>query len=212
MWIHTVDLPLSEIRQISPLRDTWFEARPQAAVRPKQHTLRAVDRALNALRRDVINMGWLAIDQIDWVVGALLDGQLQLSEDAQARAITLREFDRRIDQEIFKFIALHQPLATDLRLVRSLLRIRADFGDLGVEVETIAGFAPRFAVAGAQSSPLAIIRQLKRMAELSAELLQNSVQALHDSERDLARKVVEQKDEVRSQFESAGRVVSRFSF
>src|SRR5208283_4570946 len=86
------------------------------------------------------------------------------------------------------------------------------FGDVGAEVETIVGFAPRFVVAGAHSSPLAIIRQLKHMAELSAELLQNSVQALHDSERDLARKVVEQKDEVRSQFESAARVLLTFSF
>jgi phosphate uptake regulator len=148
-------------------------------------------------------MGRIAIDQVNWVTRALLDGDLQAHEYAHSRANSLRELHRRIEQETFSFIALYQPVATDLWLVRRLLRIAGDLGNLAAEVETLARLAPQLSGAGAPGAPRTITRHLERMVHVADALLRHSVQALDGSDTDLVRKVIERQDEIHSEFESA---------
>lgn len=193
--------------------------KPVAAVRRDGHILRAVDRAAAELREQVVGLGRLTVEQMDLGVTALLQCDPLASAEALSVAEAHLALDQRIDLETFRFIALYQPVAKDLRLIRGLSRIGADFGRIGAEIVKIARQAPELVDLEPRDSGPQVSGQLtqvtshlKHAAALSASLLQNAVRALNESSQELARQTVERADEIDVEFESALRRLLTFAF
>lgn len=167
------------------------------------HTAKAFDTALAELRLHVVSMGGLAIDQVSTAVRALLDGDASLAEIVLARESQLNKFERDIDREAFRLIALHQPVAGDLRMAKAVTRITVELERVGDESKKIARFAARLATGDPPGPVRAVARYLLHMAELTAGMLREAVRAFDEADPGLARAVASRDSELDAEFAAA---------
>lgn len=171
------------------------------------HTAKAFDAALTDLRLNVVAMGGLAIDQVSTAIRALLDGDDSLAQLVLSRESRINEFERSVDREAFRLLALRQPMAGDLRMAKAISRITVELERVGDEAKKIARFAGRLA-RGEPSGPVrAVARFLRRMADLTATMLREAVRALDEADEELARGVAGRDGELDAEFAAALRQV-----
>jgi phosphate transport system protein len=171
------------------------------------HTARVFDTALSELRLHVLAMGGLAIDQVSTAVRALLEADSELAQVVLARESKLNDLERTIDREAFRLIALHQPMAGDLRMAKAVSRITVELERVGDESKKIARFAIRVATGEPRGPVRAVARFIKHMAELTAGMLRDAVRALDEADLDLARGVASKDSELDEEFAAALRQV-----
>lgn len=97
-----------------------------------------------------------------------------------------------LEEECLKILALHQPVAIDLRFVIAVLKINNDLeriGDLAVNIAEQAVFL-------ASEAPVDVPFDYTGMAEKTKAMLRNSLQALVNMDTALARSVCLADDEV----------------
>jgi phosphate transport system protein len=167
------------------------------------HTAKVFDTALSELRLHVLAMGGLAIDQVSTAVRALLEADSELAQVVLARESKLNDLERTIDREAFRLIALHQPMAGDLRMAKAVSRITVELERVGDESKKIARFATRVATGEPQGPVRAVARFIKHMAELTAGMLRDAVRALDEADLDLARGVTRKDSELDDEFAAA---------
>ncbi|MFL6548085.1 MAG: phosphate signaling complex protein PhoU, partial [Povalibacter sp.] len=164
------------------------------------HTAKVFDAALGDLRLHVVAMGGLAIDQVSTAVRALLDEDTSLAKLVLSRESRMNELERSVDREAFRLIALHQPMASDLRMAKAVSRITVELERVGDEAKKIARFAARLATGEPQGPVHAVARYLRHMAELTNGMLREAVRALDESNPELARGVVGRDSELDAEF------------
>ncbi|MDY6947435.1 MAG: phosphate signaling complex protein PhoU [Pseudomonadota bacterium] len=171
------------------------------------HTAKAFDAALSDLRLQIVGMGGLVIDQVSTAVHALLDGDADLAELVLSREEKVNELERFVDSEAFRLIALHQPMAGDLRMAKAVSRITVELERAGDEAKKIAKFAARVATGEPQGPVLAVARFLRHMAELTNGMLRDAVRSLDEANTDMARAVSARDSELDDEFAAALRQI-----
>jgi phosphate transport system protein len=167
------------------------------------HTAKVFDAALSELRLNVITMGGLATDQVATAVRALLECDTELAQVVLARESQLNDLERTIDREAFRVIALHQPVAGDLRMAKAVSRIVVELERVGDESKKIARFAVRVATGEPQGPVRAVARYIRHMADLTAGMLRDAVRALDEADLDLARGVTSKDSLLDDEFAAA---------
>ncbi len=97
-----------------------------------------------------------------------------------------------IEEECLKILALHQPVANDLRLIISILKINNDLeriGDLAVNISERAVYL-------STHNKIEFPFDLQDMAEKAQEMLNGSLDAMVNLDTELAHKVCKADDEV----------------
>lgn len=151
-----------------------------------------LERDLDNLQRDVLAMGASVEEVIYKAIRALQDRDAKLAELIVEGDGSIDELENRIDEECLKILALHQPVATDLRRIAAVLMINTDLermADLAVDI------AERAAVL-AKPPKVAIPRELQRMADLTTVMVRDGLNAFVNLDARLARQVVRLDDEV----------------
>jgi len=171
------------------------------------HTAKALDHALGELRLQTVALGGLVIDQVTTAIRALLSGDTLQAEGVLAREARVNELYRRVDRDAFASIALHQPMAGDLRLIKAVSRIAVELERVGDEAKKIARFALRVSDGEPVGPVTAVAAYLRHMAALSAEMLRNAVRALDETDASLAEGVVIRDAELDEEFQRALRQV-----
>src|SRR3990172_2463798 len=98
---------------------------------------RHFEMELDQLRTMLIRMGSLVEEQIDCGVKAISDGDESLATLVIERDKKVDEYDNLIDQQCMRIFALTQPVAVDLRLLMSALKINNELeriGDIAVNL------------------------------------------------------------------------------
>ena len=167
------------------------------------HIARSFDAALAELRLHLVSMGGLAIDQVATAVRALLEGDDALARLVLSRETLINDFERTIDREAFRLIALHQPVANDLRMAKAASRIVVELERVGDEAKKIARFASRLANGEPQGPVRAVARFLRNMADLTAGMLREAVRALDEANPELAYGVTSRDAELDEEFAAA---------
>lgn len=167
------------------------------------HTARSFDAALSELRLHAVAMGGLVIDQVSTAVRALLDGDDSLAQVVLARESRVNDLERNVDREAFRLIALHQPVASDLRMAKAVSRMTVELERAGDESKKIAKFAARLAQGEPTGPVRAVARYLRHMAELSTGMLREAIRAIDESDPELARRVASRDTELDAEFAAA---------
>jgi phosphate transport system protein len=115
--------------------------------------------------------------------------------------------ERFVDREAFRLIALHQPMAGDLRMAKAASRITVELERAGDEAKKIAKFAVRVATGEPQGPVLAVARFLRHMAELTTGMLRDAVRSLDESNADMASAVRARDSELDDEFAAALRQI-----
>jgi phosphate transport system protein len=98
---------------------------------------RHFEQELDKLNKRLLKMGNLVYDQVHNSLEALLTGDLDLAQQVVGLDNKVDKLDVKIDKLCQRIFALTQPVATDLRLIMSALKMNNDLerlGDLAVNI------------------------------------------------------------------------------
>jgi phosphate transport system protein len=96
-----------------------------------------LEEEIDQLRTKVIKMGSLVEEQLDFAVRALFESNFELAKIVIERDDKVDKFDVKIDKLCQRIFALTQPVAVDLRVILSALKINNDLeriGDIAVNI------------------------------------------------------------------------------
>lgn len=151
---------------------------------------RHFEQELFALKQNLIVMGTLVNDQLEQACTALFGGMRDLAADVIRTDARVDEFDTEIDRRCQDIFALTQPVAADLRLLMSALKINSQLeriGDIAVNI------AERVAPLAAHQDLIAKTR-LGEMAQIARIMVEESLAAFIHSNSALATRVLESDD------------------
>lgn len=100
-----------------------------------------LQRDLDALKKEILQLGSLVEQAIDQSIGALVNRDARLAREATAFEETIDRKEVAIEQECLKILALHQPVAVDLRFIVVVLKVNNDLERMGDIACNIAGRA-----------------------------------------------------------------------
>ena len=147
---------------------------------------------LEALHRDLLSMSASVEDMIHRAVALLSQPDLQRAEALAEQDSQIDRWDVAIEENCLKILALHQPVAIDLRRITTVLKIVG-------ELERVADLAVNIAerACGLLDVPqVAVPDALKDMAQRAVDMLHRSIDAYVALDGDMARRVVAEDDEI----------------
>ena len=86
---------------------------------------------LQALKENLLEMMGLASKQIELCKEATISGDLKLAEQVIENEKRLNALELTMDKDCENILALHNPVATDLRFVLAVLKITGDLERIG---------------------------------------------------------------------------------
>jgi phosphate transport system protein len=148
-------------------------------------------RQLDLLKESVVTFGEMVELTLRDSMVSVIDLDVKLAEKTLALEAEANKFEEDIEISIFDLIALQQPMASDLRLVVSSLKIAADLKrivGLSINIAKIPG-----RIEGGHIKPLI---DTKKMADIAAYMLENSIKAFETQDVELARATASRDNEV----------------
>ena len=154
--------------------------------------VRHFQEELEALKTRLLEMGGLAEDRLQLAVRALVDRDPQLVERVLVSDAAINQLHIEIDHRCFTLLALHQPMAVDLRAIVAAVKINTDLervGDLAINISEAVG---RYL----QHPPVKALIDIPRMAVLAQDMLRDALDAFVRRDVSLARAVLDSDDEL----------------
>lgn len=149
-------------------------------------------RDLEKLKKEILLLGSMVEQALDKSIVALFDRRPPLAEEVKQGD---REVDRReirVEEECLKILALHQPVANDLRFVVAILKVNNDLERIG----DLAGNLAERAMDLAADEPIPFPDEVIAMSKSVPRMLRDSLDSLLRLDLDLARKVLREDDQV----------------
>jgi len=151
-----------------------------------------LERDLEALEREILDQSSRVEEMIAKACQALLERRVDLANDVAANEIEINAREVKIEEECLKILALHQPVAVDLRRTATVLKINT-------ELERIADLAVNIAertISLAEWPEFEIPDKLERMFMRASDMVHEALDAFVDQNVDAAREVCRRDDEV----------------
>ena len=87
------------------------------------HTVKAFDEELSHLNQTIARMGGLAETQLGTAIQAMLNGDEALADQVINSDDKVDTTEGHINEQVVRLLALRQPVADDLRLIMSSLKV-----------------------------------------------------------------------------------------
>jgi phosphate transport system protein len=153
---------------------------------------RHVDDELAVLQERLLTMGGLVEERVRKAMDALtrrdakaLAGVIEGDEAVNALHI-------EIDERAFTLLALHQPMAVDLRTIVAAIKINTDLERVGDLAVNIAEAAERYV----RHPPVKPLIDIPRMAAIARGMLHDAIDAFIRHDTALAQRVLDRDDEL----------------
>ncbi len=150
------------------------------------------DKNLDEVRQDILHMGDLVITALNDAITALKTKDTALAAQVISRDVQIDVEQIVIEDKAVELIALQQPVARDLRILSTALKMTTDLERIGDHAKKIAKIAN---VIG-QDKLMKPLIDLPKAAELAAGMVQKVLQAYVNLDADLAREVISLDDRV----------------
>src|SRR6516225_9199347 len=122
-----------------------------------------LERDLEELHRDILALAGAVEEAIFGAIRALQERDASLAHEVIAGDDPIDQQENRIEEECLKMLALHQPVAVDLRRITAVLKINTDLERMA---DLAADIAER-AVALARPPLIPVPADLQRMTDLT---------------------------------------------
>jgi phosphate transport system protein len=151
-----------------------------------QHLVREITR----IKQQILTLGAEVEDSLRQAVGSLISRNTELARQVVSQDAVIDQHEVDIEEDCLKILALHQPVASDLRFLIAVLKINNDLeriGDLAVNI------AERSLSLGMRP-PIVPPFDVALMAERVQGMVHRSLDALVDLNATLARQVLVEDD------------------
>ena len=151
-----------------------------------------LQRDLDEVTRSVLAVASMVEDMIAKSLQALRERSVDLAHEVQRqdREIDAREIE--VEEECLKILAMHSPVAADLRQVVTFLKVNNDLERAGDLAHNLAERAESLAVAEPVDAP----DEIWAMAERIPKMLRHALDAVVGGDTELARSVIAEDDVV----------------
>ena len=146
----------------------------------------SLDQELASLRGLIADMANRVDEQFADAMNALLQGDVDLAEQVVAADDAIDALELRIDQQCERILALHAPVAVDLRMLIMAVKINTDFERIGDHCRNLSRNARHLA----DAPGLLNQTRLPKMADMSRTMLREAEMAFLENDRLKARKVI----------------------
>ncbi|MDY6880847.1 MAG: phosphate signaling complex protein PhoU [Thermodesulfobacteriota bacterium] len=149
-------------------------------------------KELDSLKKRILSLGAMVEDRVRMAIKAIETEDSSLAEKIIEADSEVDETEVEIEEECLKTLALHQPVAVDLRFITAVIKINNDLERIGDEAVNIA----QRVVVMAKRDNIDPVFDYSYMAEKAEHMLRKSLDALVNLDLDLALKVCLMDDEV----------------
>jgi phosphate transport system protein len=147
---------------------------------------------LEQLKARLLEMGGLAEEEVRLAIKGLVERDNSIIDLVLQGDGPLNSLHIEIDNRAFMLLALHQPMAADLRTIVSALKINTDLervGDLAINIaEAVARYM--------RHAPVKELIDIPRMASLAQSMLRDALDAYVRRDTALAQRVLDADDEL----------------
>jgi phosphate transport system protein len=145
---------------------------------------------LDALKERLLAMGGLAEERVREAVRALKDRDSGAIDAVLTGDEPINDLHMEVDDRCFKLLALHQPMAADLRVIVAAVKINTDLERVGDLAVNIAEAARRYV----RHPPVKPLIDIPRMGELAEKMLRDALDAFVRRDMILAEAVLAADD------------------
>ena len=149
-------------------------------------------RELDRIKRMILSMGAMVEERFNNMVTAIESFDMDIAEQIIKSDYEIDEMDVEIEEECLKIIALHQPVAVDLRFLAAVLKINKELERIGDEAVNVAQRIQTIT----KKRETDFVFDYSLMAEKSQTMLKMSLDALVNLDVDGALKVLTMDDRV----------------
>ena len=147
---------------------------------------RHLDRELAKLRSMLIEMSDLVDEQVAGAIDAVATCDVDLARRIRERDDEVDAYEIKVDQQCERILALFTPVAVDLRLIISAVKVNTDLERIGDHAKNLAKNTQHLGGA----SDLIEQTQIREMADEARRVLHEAQDAFIKQDRVLARQVL----------------------
>ena len=145
---------------------------------------------LDALKERILAMGGLAEECVRESVRGLMERDAAALDGVISGDQPINDLHIELDDRCFKLLALHQPMAADLRVIVAAVKINTDLERVGDLAVNIAEAGKRYL----QHAPVKPLIDIPRMGELAQKMLRDALDAFVRRDMQLAEAVLAADD------------------
>jgi len=148
-----------------------------------------LEREISALKKRILRLGAMVEEQLERAMTSVVTRDAKLAAQIVEHDSAVDEMEVEVEEECLKILALHQPVAIDLRFIIAVLKMDSDLerlGDIAVHI------AKRGARVTEQLPARAIPREFTAIAERVRRMLRACLDALVNLDATAARGVCEE--------------------
>ena len=139
-----------------------------------EHIVKAYDEDLMALSRKIAEMGGLTETMLSSAIKSLVRGDTDLAQRVIETDSRLDVLEKDIEEKAILTIAKRQPLAVDLRMIVSSIRLASDLERIG---DLSKNIAKRVVAINGQFAPQKIVSGVVHMSDLALDRLKRIIDA-----------------------------------
>lgn len=140
---------------------------------------------IDNLKKQILSLGAMVEEQVNNAIKALEKKDPDIAWTVINVDKKVDEIEVEVEEECLKILALHQPVAVDLRFISAVIKINNDLERIGDEAVNIA---ERVIYLGTRP-PLKVSFDYNEMSEKTIKMLKDSLDALVSLDIDLAYRV-----------------------
>lgn len=153
---------------------------------------RHFERELESLKTMLIKMGSVVEENVDKALRALVDENSTLADSVIESDDRVNSLEIEIDNAVIDILALHQPVASDLRMIIAAQKINNDLERIGDHAVNIAESVLTLGRTDVKEPLL----EIPRMAVVTKAMLRQALDSFILLDPKLARAVLERDDQI----------------
>ncbi len=167
------------------------------------------EKELLAIKEEVGEMWKLVLSQLEKAKQSFLNGDLELAREVVSREKRVDAFELKIDCDCENYIALYSPVAIDLRLVLSLIKISITLERIGDFAEGIARHVMDDDCNNIAPELLEDL-QLERVFDILTIMLSESFVALESENTKLSGRILAKDEEVNKCYHNSLNILTSY--
>jgi phosphate transport system protein len=149
---------------------------------------------LEALQGRLLEMGGLAEERVRAAIQGLVTREPALFEKVLLGDEPINQLHIEVDNRCFRLLALHQPMATDLRAIVAAVKINTDLERVGDLAVNIAEAGTRYI----SHPPVKKLIDIPQMGDIAQAMLRDALDAFVKRDTRLAHQVLNEDDRLDS--------------
>jgi phosphate transport system protein len=153
-----------------------------------EHSHKKFELELSDLRAKLGRMGDLVVSQVERALGCLSEHDARGTRVIIERDLNVNRMDIDLEEMCLQLLALHQPVAGDLRLITAAMKITTELERIGDRAVNICEAVHD----RGEGDPIASHAEISKMGALALAMVRDSMAAFSRADSSIAKRVFEQ--------------------